>query len=105
MFSQDLGLWGMISNSGFVVLLVLIILLLFSVICWAIILLKSRQIRRAVKESVAFNDFFWKSGDLSDAYVRSKQFNHSPIALGFSHRLSGAAQGDQEQRLQACQWW
>ncbi len=83
MFSQNLGLWGMVSNSGLVVLLVLIILLLFSVICWAIILLKSRQIRRAVKASTAFNDFFWKSGDLSDAYMRSKQFDHSPIARVF----------------------
>jgi len=83
MFSQNLGLWDMISNAGLVVLLVLIILLLFSVICWAIILLKARQIRRAVKESAAFNDFFWKCGDLSDAYMRSKQFDHSPIARVF----------------------
>lgn len=30
-----------------------------------------------------FNDFFWKSGDLSDAYMRSKQFDHSPIARVF----------------------
>ncbi len=83
MVSNNLGIWDMVSNSGFVVLLVLIILLLFSVICWAIILLKSRQIRRAVKDSLAFNDFFWKSGDLSDAYMRSRQFGHSPIARVF----------------------
>ena len=83
MFSQGLDLIHMVRNSGFVVLMVLIILLLFSVSSWGIIFLKYRQLRRAMSESSRFTDFFWKSGDLSDAYMHAKQFQFSPIARVF----------------------
>jgi biopolymer transport protein TolQ len=83
MFSQDLNLFQMVSNSGIVVLAVLILLLSFSVSCWAIILIKFRYIRRSFSESAEFMDFFWKSRDFSDAFARSKQMQNSPIARVF----------------------
>lgn len=73
----------MVSNSGFVVLTVLVLLLLFSVACWAIIFIKFRYIRRSFSESADFMDFFWKSRDFSDAFARSKQMQNSPIARVF----------------------
>jgi biopolymer transport protein TolQ len=73
----------MISNAGIVVQLVLLMLLLFSVSSWAIILIKSRYINRAVKQSAEFTEFFWKSRDLSNAFSKAKQLHGSPLARIF----------------------
>jgi len=73
----------MISNAGFVVQLVLLLLLFFSVSSWAIILIKSRYIKRAVKQSAEFTEFFWKSRDLSNAFSKAKQLHGSPLARIF----------------------
>jgi biopolymer transport protein TolQ len=73
----------MISNAGFVVQLVLLMLLFFSVTSWAIILIKSRYIKRAVKQSGEFTEFFWKSRDLSNAFAKAKQLHGSPLARIF----------------------
>jgi biopolymer transport protein TolQ len=70
----------MILNAGLMVQFVLLLLLLFSVVCWTIILAKFRYMRRAYKESVLFTDFFWKSRDLTEAFSRAKQFAGSPVA-------------------------
>jgi len=83
MFSHDIDLIYMVRNAGFVVQMVLAILLFFSVFSWAIIFIKFRHIRRAYRESAHFIDYFWKSGDLSDAYTKCRQFQHSPIARVF----------------------
>ena len=73
----------MISNAGIVVQLVLLMLLFFSVISWAIILIKSRYIKRAVKQSAEFTEFFWKSRDLSNAFAKAKLLHGSPLARIF----------------------
>ena len=73
----------MVSNAGIIVRLVLALLLFFSVFSWAIIFIKYRQIRRAYRESAHFTDYFWKSGDLSDAYTKCRLFQYSPIARVF----------------------
>lgn len=83
MFSQGMDLFQMVRSAGFVVQLVLAILLFFSIFSWAIIFIKSRHIRRAFRESSQFIDYFWKSGDLSDAYSKCRQFQNSPIARVF----------------------
>jgi len=61
----------------------LLLLLFFSITSWAVILIKVRYIGRALKESAQFIDFFWKSRDLSNAFVKAKQLNASPIARIF----------------------
>jgi biopolymer transport protein TolQ len=58
-------------------------LLFFSIMSWAIILIKYRYIRRAYKESHEFTDFFWKSRDLSNAFAKAKQLPGSPVARIF----------------------
>lgn len=80
MASQQLDLIHMISNAGLVVQIVLLILVLFSISSWAIILIKYIYIRRAFRQSEQFTDYFWKSRDLSDAYIRAKELEGSPIA-------------------------
>jgi len=83
MFSQELDLLHMISNAGFVVIMVLLILLFFSVASWAIILIKHSYIKRAFKESSDFNEFFWHSRDLAETYNKSKELANSPLARVF----------------------
>jgi len=74
---------NMVRNAGPVVQFVMLLLLFFSIMSWAIILIKYRYIRRAYKESAAFTDFFWKSRDLSNAFARAKQLPGSPVARIF----------------------
>ena len=73
----------MISNAGTMVQFVMLLLLFFSVMSWAIILIKYRYIRKAFKESAEFTDFFWKSRDLSNAFAKAKQLPGSPVARIF----------------------
>jgi biopolymer transport protein TolQ len=74
---------SMIRNAGPVVQFVMLLLLFFSIMSWAIILIKYRYIRRAYKESAEFTDFFWKSRDLSNAFAKAKQLPGSPLARIF----------------------
>jgi biopolymer transport protein TolQ len=74
---------NMISNAGPMVQFVMLLLLFFSIMSWAIILIKYRYIRKAFKESAEFTEFFWKSRDLSNAYVKAKQLHGSPLARIF----------------------
>jgi biopolymer transport protein TolQ len=79
----QIDLIHMISNASVVVQLVLLMLLFFSVSSWAIILIKSRYLRRAVRQSAEFTEFFWKSRDLSNAFAKAKQLHGSPLARIF----------------------
>ncbi|NNF99939.1 MAG: protein TolQ [Desulfobacteraceae bacterium] len=73
----------MISNAGLMVQFVLLMLLFFSVTSWAIIIIKFRYIRKALRESGKFTDYFWKSRDLASAFTKAKQLRGSPIARVF----------------------
>ena len=83
MIEQQFDIIEMISNAGLVVQFVLLLLLFFSVTSWAIILVKFRYFGKAFKESAYFTEFFWKSRDLSNAFVKAKQLRSSPIARTF----------------------
>ncbi len=72
-----------LSNAGLVVQLILLLLLFFSVASWAIILIKYRYIKRAIRQSAEFTEFFWKSRDLSNAFSKAKQLRGSPLARVF----------------------
>jgi biopolymer transport protein TolQ len=70
----------LITNAGLVVKLVLLILLYFSVVSWAIIFYKGVMIRQAMKQSAAFLDDFWKLKSF-DAVAKSLDaFPRSPLA-------------------------
>jgi biopolymer transport protein TolQ len=79
----QLDIVNMISNAGPMVQFVMLLLLFFSIMSWAIILIKYRYIRRALKESAEFSEFFWKSRDLSNAFAKAKQLPGSPQARIF----------------------
>ncbi|MFC1814249.1 MotA/TolQ/ExbB proton channel family protein [Thermodesulfobacteriota bacterium] len=79
----DMDLIYMVMNAGLMVQFVLFLLLFFSISSWAIIAIKYRYIKKAVAESEAFTEFFWKSRNLSEAFSKSKQLQGSPIARIF----------------------
>jgi biopolymer transport protein TolQ len=73
----------MILYAGPMVRFVLLLLLFFSVVSWAIIFAKYSSIRKARKESARFLELFWNSRDLSEAFSASKRLGHSPISRVF----------------------
>jgi biopolymer transport protein TolQ len=73
----------MILQSGLVVKMVLIILLIFSIISWTIIFYKWRLFSRADAESAQFMRAFNASKTPKDLYGASKNFELSPLARLF----------------------
>jgi biopolymer transport protein TolQ len=71
------------KNSGAVGLSVLGLLLLASAVCWAIIVRKWLQIRRAQDESVKFLETFWQSKRLDAIYQAAESLKASPISQVF----------------------
>jgi len=73
----------MVTGAGAVVQAVLLLLLGFSVVSWAIILMKRRQIRRAERESDRFIDIFWDAKNLTAINTASLDLKESPVAQVF----------------------
>src|SRR4051794_13827633 len=69
----------MISNTGAVAKLVLLALLAFSLISWAIILTKWNMLRRARTQSGRFVRAFRKAQRLQDIAAVADQFKPSPL--------------------------
>jgi biopolymer transport protein TolQ len=88
----------MIVHTGPVVKFVLLLLLLFSVISWAIIFMKYRLLSRAKVETGAFLELFWESRDLKRVYTESEALNYSPVACLFR---AGYAEFSRFSKLQA----
>ena len=107
MSSSSLDLITMISNAGFMVRFVLLLLLFFSVASWAIIFIKYYYLNKAFKESISFTDFFWENKNFSDAFTKSKAMQKSPVAKIFRvgylelKKLSRATADAAEQNPQA----
>jgi biopolymer transport protein TolQ len=73
----------MVVNSGFVVQLVLLLLLIFSIVSWAIILMKYFSIRKTRKENGEFLNAYMKSTKLSEILPEAKKFRNSTLAEVF----------------------
>jgi len=77
------SLLDMILNASFMVQFVLISLLFFSVISWAIIFMKYRMLKKAKRENTTFLEMYLKSGKLSDVFTLSNKFSYSNVAKVF----------------------
>ncbi len=69
---QDLSFIHLILNASILVQLVMGLLLLVSLMSWLYIFLKMFTVRRAVKQSAAFEDEFWAHADLNQLYQKAK---------------------------------
>lgn len=70
----------LVFSAGPVVKLVLLILVYFSLVSWAIIFYKTSIIQKAIKESDRFLDFFWTKKRFDLIGQGLKDFSGSPIA-------------------------
>src|SRR3954447_18433920 len=69
----------MISNTGAVAKLILLVLLAFSLVSWSIILTKWSLLRRARAQSGRFVRAFRKAQRLQDIAAVAEQFKPSPL--------------------------
>lgn len=72
-----------ITHSSPIALCVLAMLLLFSIVSWAIVIVKYFSLRRAEKTSSEFADLFWKLRRLDDVSQASVRLRESPLAKIF----------------------
>lgn len=78
------GVLDLVSQAGPVVKLVMLLLLMSSVVSWAIILDKWRRFRRISRESEAFEERFWSGGSVGKLYqTAADEWPGSPIVAVF----------------------
>ena len=70
-------------GAGPIVKLVLLVLVYFSVVSWAIIFLKFKTIHKAKKDSDAFLEYFWSKKRFDLIQQGLKEFAHSPLTVLF----------------------
>lgn len=73
---------SLIWQASWLVQLVIGLLLLLSILSWAIILAKWRELRRAEQDSEAFLEVY-QEGSLDAAYQLARQLDRSPLASMF----------------------
>ena len=80
---QQHGVLDLVRGSGPVVQSILYLLILFSVVSWAIIAHKYRQIRRSKRESEKFIEVFWERRNLSSIHEASRELKIGAVAQVF----------------------
>jgi biopolymer transport protein TolQ len=73
----------LISQSGPMAKLVLLVLLVASILSWAIIFSKVRLLNRCTWENSEFLNLFWNSRNVDDVLARTERFERSPVAKVF----------------------
>ena len=62
--AMDMSMWSLFLRADVIVQLVVLVLVVASFWCWAIIFEKVRRIRRLKADAVSFEDAFWAGGSL-----------------------------------------
>jgi biopolymer transport protein TolQ len=83
MLDSRLGILGLLSDAGVVVLMVLSVLLSFSIISWAIIAYKFGYLRKSLRESKAFLDYFFEVHNIDKVFTESENFRHGSLPRVF----------------------
>ena len=71
----ELSVWHLIANAGILVQLVMLLLVLASVISWALIFQRIQVFRKARQAQLDFESRFWSGMDLGQLY---KEVNDNP---------------------------
>ena len=66
--SSDLSIWGLFLMADPLVKSVMMLLVLASIWCWAIIVEKINSVRHERRNSDAFEDAFWSGGSADALY-------------------------------------
>lgn len=94
MTAESAGLLYMLTEAGPVVKFIMLLLLFFSIISWAIVFIKFRYLRRAFRESADFTEVFWQCRTLADAFTKAKALRSSPVARIFITAYMEMARSD-----------
>jgi len=98
--ATPLSIFDMVARSTPMAKAVLVLLLIFSIVSWAIILTKFIAYRKARNEDQNFLRVFSKSSSLVNIYNFSKQMKYSPVArvflTGYSELYRFHKAGDEE---------
>jgi len=77
------SLLSMVLEAGAMVQFVLLLLLVFSVVSWAIIIMKYKVLKRVKKDNDGFLDAYMKGSKLSEIFPETKKYPDSTIAEVF----------------------
>ena len=86
-FTRDLSMWGLFFEADLVVKVVMLILILASFWCWAIIFDKSLRMRRLVNQANKFEESFWSGGSLEDLFDRIGSRPTDPMSAIFTSAM------------------
>jgi biopolymer transport protein TolQ len=84
----QLSITQMIMHAGPVGQMVMLLLLVFSLVSWAIIFMKARLFRNVRLDSEDFLETFWSSSTLKEAGQAAEEFAFSPEAAVFTAGFS-----------------
>ncbi|CAO3443731.1 Tol-Pal system protein TolQ [Azospirillum argentinense] len=108
--AHDITMWGLFWQADMIVKVVMLMLLVASVWCWAIIIEKLMRIRRLNAQADAFEESFWSGGSLDALYDRIGQNPADPMSATFAagmrewrhaaDRGIGSMKGSLQQRVE-----
>ncbi|MGD2119046.1 MAG: protein TolQ [Chromatiales bacterium] len=82
--NTDLSFLGLVLNASPLVQAVMALLVIASILSWAIIIDRSRVLKKARRAADEFEDRFWSGGDLGELYRRiERQDDHDGMATVF----------------------
>jgi len=103
-------MWGLFWQADLIVKVVMLMLFVASVWCWAIIIEKLMRIRRLNAQADAFEESFWSGGSLDALYDRIGQRPDDPMSATFAagmrewrhaaDRGIGSMKGSLQQRVE-----
>ncbi len=82
--SHDLSMIGLFFQADLIVKIVMIMLIIASVWCWAIIIEKRATLSKLTRRAKKFEDAFWSGEPLDKLYHRIKKSPHDPLLKTFS---------------------
>ena len=80
---RDFTIWGLFTNADLIVQAVMVLLLVASFWCWAIIFDKVMRFKRIRTQADAFEEVFWSGHSLEELYNRIKDRPNHPMAMLF----------------------
>ncbi len=81
---QEMGIFTLATQSGGMVMGVLLLLVVFSLSSWAIIIWKFWELRRASRCSATFVETFWRSKRLDHLYAEMDAHESGPVGEVFA---------------------
>jgi biopolymer transport protein TolQ len=85
--ATNFSAWGLFIQADWIVKLVIIVLFLASIWCWAIIVEKYFRLRRLQRSAGRFEDVFWSGGSLDDLFEQIGQRPVDPMSAVFSSAM------------------